>query len=96
MKFGQPVYTMRYRGTLQLSAAGTNLSYSTDSTRVQVGAGTGKVTSLKAGWLGFFKAATSATVTATDGITSDTCTVQVKTEWWQWLIAIFLFGWLWY
>ena len=25
-----------------------------------------------------------------------TCTVTVKTQWWEWLIIILLFGWLWY
>ncbi len=39
----------------------------------------------------------SATVTATtgDGRTA-TCTVAVQYAWWQWLIRIFLFGWIWY
>ena len=26
----------------------------------------------------------------------DTCTVKVAYEWWQWLIIIILFGWIWY
>ncbi len=39
----------------------------------------------------------TATVTATadDGRTA-TCTVTVEYAWWQKLIRIFLFGWLWY
>lgn len=37
------------------------------------------------------------TVTDENGNTfSDTCTVQVKCRVWQWLIIIFLFGWIWY
>ncbi len=31
-----------------------------------------------------------------DGGRYDTCTVKVKYSLWQWLIIIFLFGWLWY
>ena len=39
----------------------------------------------------------TATVTATanDGRTAS-CTVTVKYTFWQWLIRIFLFGWIWY
>ena len=29
-------------------------------------------------------------------ITEDTCKIEVKLLWWQWLIYIFLFGWIWY
>ena len=39
------------------------------------------------------------TVTVTDEyghIVEDTCTVTVEYAWWQWLILIFLFGWIWY
>lgn len=42
---------------------------------------------------------TTVTVTATDeyGRTvTDTCTVTVKYAWWQWLIRIFLLGFIWY
>ena len=39
------------------------------------------------------------TVTVTDeygNVVEDTCTVTVSYAWWQWLIIIFLFGWIWY
>lgn len=39
------------------------------------------------------------TVTLSDAYgneVSDTCVVTVNTTWWQWLIIIFLFGWIWY
>ena len=42
---------------------------------------------------------TDVTVTAADtagNILTDTCTVTVKYAWWQWLIRIFLLGFLWY
>ena len=41
----------------------------------------------------------NVTVTVTDefgGTVSDTCTVTVKYAWWQWLILIFLLGFIWY
>ena len=39
----------------------------------------------------------TVTVTDEDGNTfSDTCAVQVKCRFWQWLIIIILFGWFWY
>ncbi len=36
------------------------------------------------------------TVSTEDGEISDTCTVTVKYSFGQWLIIIFLFGWIWY
>ena len=39
------------------------------------------------------------TVTVTDeygNTVSDTCEVNVKYNWWQWIIVIVLFGWIWY
>ena len=39
------------------------------------------------------------TVTITDefgNIVSDTCEVKVNYNWWQWIIVIVLFGWIWY
>ena len=42
---------------------------------------------------------TDVTVTVTDAagtVLTDTCRVTVKYLWWQWLIRIFLFGFLWY
>ena len=40
----------------------------------------------------------TATITATteDGDHTASCIVIVKTVWWQWLIKILMFGWLWY
>ena len=39
----------------------------------------------------------SATITVYDAKNnSATCTVTVKPTWWQWLIIILLFGWIWY
>ena len=39
----------------------------------------------------------TCTVTDSNGNTvSDTCKVTVKYTWWQWIIKIVLFGWIWY
>ena len=40
----------------------------------------------------------SATITAEseDGCIKDTCAVKVSYAWWQWIIVIVLFGWIWY
>ena len=39
------------------------------------------------------------TVTVTDeygNVVEDPCKVTVSYSWWQWLMVIFLFGWIWY
>lgn len=39
------------------------------------------------------------TITVTDeygNVVEDSCKVTVSYKWWQWLIIIFLFGWIWY
>ena len=39
------------------------------------------------------------TVTVTDeygNAVTDTCKVEVSYKWWQWIIVIVLFGWIWY
>ena len=39
------------------------------------------------------------TCTVTDeygNVVTDTCEVEVKYNWWQWIIVIVLFGWIWY
>ena len=35
-------------------------------------------------------------ITVTKGAKSASFTVEVKYKWWQWIIVILLFGWLWY
>ena len=49
----------------------------------------GSLTTVKAG-------VTAVTATTADGDRQATCIVYVRYTWWQKLIRIFLFGWLWY
>lgn len=45
------------------------------------------------------KGTAEITVTVTDengNVVTDTCEVEVKYNWWQWIIVIVLFGWIWY
>lgn len=36
------------------------------------------------------------TVTSTDGKVNESCEVSVSYQWWEWIIVIVLFGWIWY
>lgn len=36
------------------------------------------------------------TVTSADGAVNESCEVSVSYQWWEWIIIIVLFGWLWY
>ncbi|MBQ8783016.1 MAG: Ig-like domain-containing protein [Clostridia bacterium] len=45
------------------------------------------------------KGSAEITVTVTDeygNVATDTATVEVRYVWWQWIIVILLFGWIWY
>jgi len=93
VKFDQPSYTVRYRSTQQVSASGTGLTYtSSNPSRIQIDPG--RITSVKSGFS--FSKAASATITVSDGKSTDTASVKVTMAWWQWMIIIVLFGWIWY
>lgn len=65
--------------------------YSSDSPNVTVDEN-GKIYGAKTG-----SANITVTVTDTAGNTdSDICKVEVSYNWWQWIIVIVLFGWIWY
>ncbi len=67
------------------------VSYSSDSKNVTVDEN-GKIYGAKKG-----TANITVTVTDSQGNTvTDTCKVTVEYTWWQWLIKIVLFGWIWY
>lgn len=36
------------------------------------------------------------TVTSADGLVNESCEVSVSYQWWEWIIIIVLFGWIWY
>lgn len=38
----------------------------------------------------------TVTVTSADGRVNESCEVSVSYQWWQWIIVIVLFGWIWY
>ena len=94
----EPQYTVYAKTSFHLDAAvqtnGTpcTLTYTSDNPDVAAVDANGSVTTNKSG-------TATVTVTATDecGFTqSAVCTITVKYTWWQWLLRIFLFGWLWY
>ena len=85
---------LSYRGKKQLQdvVAGESLVWSSSNTKyVAVDAGTGKITSPKS----FIKTG-SAIITAQNSAGSVEFSVKVKPTFIQWLIIIFLFGWIWY
>ncbi len=68
------------------------VTYSSSNPSVASVDANGKVTTSKTG-------SATITVTVTDefgNTVSDTCTVKVNYNWWQWIIVIVLFGWIWY
>lgn len=84
--------SLRYKRSKNLNvvyAPGYDVIYESSNTKVAIVDSTGKVTAVGKG---------TATITASipDLDVSDSCTVNVKLAWWQWLIKILLFGWIWY
>jgi len=86
---------MRYKDTYELrtiivprNATDTVVWTSSDENVVTVD-NNGVLTSVGKGF---------ATITAatSDGTLSDTCEVEVFYAWWQWIVKIMLFGWIWY
>lgn len=68
------------------------VSYSSSNDSVATVDSNGKVTAKGTG-------SATITVTVTDeygNTVSDTCEVSVSYQWWEWIIVIVLFGWIWY
>lgn len=68
------------------------VSYSSSDTGIAQVDANGKITATGKG---------NATITVTvkdqyGNTVTDTCNVEVKYSWWQWIIVIVLFGWIWY
>lgn len=90
--------TMDYKSSKTLTpeitatdGAEYTVTYSSDSKNVTVDEN-GKIYGAKKG-----SANITVTVTDTNGnVVTDTCKVTVEYAWWQWLIKIVLFGWIWY
>ena len=84
--------TIKYKDSTDLNVIyvpGHDIVYESSNTNVAIVDSNGKVTAVGKG---------TATITASipDLGASDSCTVNVKLTWWQWLIKIILFGWIWY
>ena len=68
------------------------VAYSSSNPSVASVDANGKITTKDTG-------SATITVTVTDefgNTVSDTCNVEVKYNWWQWILVIVLFGWIWY
>lgn len=94
----EPQRTVFAKTSFRLEAAAETtgtpcaLTYTSDDPDVAAVDDSGNVTTNKAG-------TAHITVTATDKYgfaETAVCTVTVRYDWWQWLIRIFLLGWLWY
>ena len=71
---------------------GYTISYSSSNPTIAAVDANGKITAKGIG-------SATITITVTDELgntTTDTCDVNVQYTWWQWIIVIILFGWLWY
>lgn len=91
--------SLDYKATATITPAvkadkGANytVTYSSSDPSVANVDANGKVTATGTG-----NATITCTVKDTQGNTvTDTCEVEVKYNWWQWIIVIVLFGWIWY
>ena len=81
---------LRYNTSVTLKASLDDVTWTSSNEKViKVDKTTGKLTTVRRG---------TAVVTAhsADGTQTAKCKVTVKYEWWQWIIIIFLLGWIWY
>ncbi len=82
------------QAVVQLNGADTNgaIVWQTSNSKVATVDELGKVTAVGKG-----QATITASYTTPDGSTvTAECAVKVHYAWWQWLIIIFLLGWIWY
>ena len=81
--------SLDYKEKTSLKASSENVEWSSSNTDVVTVDSKGNVKAVGTG---------SAVVTVTDTETgaTDSCNIKVSYTWWQWIIVIVLFGWLWY
>lgn len=93
-----PDFTVSYKGTTKIDAdvkldgVGYRVDYYSSDPSVVTVDENGNVTAVGTG-------DAEITVKITDefgNVTEKTCKVTISYTWWQWLIIIFLFGWIWY
>lgn len=91
--------TLNYKETKRLETiigheenAEYTVKYYSDSENVTVDEDTGMLYGAKRGTANIIVEATDSH----GNIVGDICTVTVEYTWWQWLIKIVLFGWIWY
>ena len=82
--------TLDYKGSKQLSVSGESVTWGGGNDYVSVDQ-SGKITSKQS----FIKTG-SATITASNVGGTIAFNVKVKPTFWQWIIIILLFGWIWY
>lgn len=96
--------SVNYKGSITLNpsivadeGASCTKTFTSSNPSVATVDNNGKVTSVKQSGLNRGSTVITCTVTDSYGNTvTDTCTVTVQFTWWQWIIKIVLFGWIWY
>ena len=93
LAFSPRSFTVEYRGTTRLTYTGDNAAYSWRSSNPAVEVDdAGNARSVKS-----FSKMPKATITVYDGSrVVDTCEVQVSPSFFQWLLIVLAFGWVWY
>lgn len=86
-----PTAPLQYRSSVTLTAS-EPVTWSSDSPKVKVNAATGEVQSVYS----FFTKSSTVKITATslDFQRTASITLQIKPTWWQWLLVVLLFGWI--
>ena len=85
----QSEITLRYKETYSISATSeSNVTWVSTNSDVATVDQNGNITAISRG--------TTEIISEIKNGEKDICTVTVKFTWWQWLIRIFLFGWIWY
>ena len=81
--------SLDYKATTKLVASKDKVEWSSSNTKVAVVDQNGNVKTVGTG---------TATITVKDlgNNTTDSCKITVSYTWWQWIVRIVLFGWIWY